>query len=223
MPRDDDDHKRKWMSAQLDEPMFNAMMRIATEQGIHPTVANEIALEFYIEHYTLQEEDPDFLITQMSIRHKRRQHSIATIKQMAIAHLNDPTEESADELEVACESIGISVESIVDVMNDKEYIGQIVSNRGKDLNSVELWLSEMIKPGLEYKAAEIFRMGLDRGFSKDRVAKARTSLGIDSTRRSGHWAWSWPEGTVKRERDIDEEVDNRLLPGMTKPPPDIPF
>jgi hypothetical protein len=221
MPRNEDDTRKMWIGAQLDEPIYNALFRLATELGVHPSLAAEIGVEFFIENYTLKEEDPDFLITQMSIRHKRRQHSVATIKQMAIAHLNDPTEESADELAAACDSIGMSVESIVDVMSEKEYIGQIVNQRGKDLNDVEMWLAETIKPDREYKASEIFRMGLERGYSKDRVRKARTALGIDSKRRSGHWAWFWPEGTPDRE--IDEEVDSQLLPGMTKPPPDIPF
>lgn len=185
--------KRMWVSCQVDEDAHSALMQIATRQGLHPSKVLEAALDMYILECS---KDPDAMpivrLKAYAIEDRERQSQLSIIKQMAYTHLHEPTDESAERLAYACEIAQISMERLLDELDERPEIASIIQHGGS-LSKIQLWLMETMVQGEIYHSKKIIEMGKKYGFKEHNITAAKRELDIESKRMPDGWYWKLPE------------------------------
>lgn len=194
------DGKTHWVGTMIEEPLHTALMEIGTTMGKHPRLVIELALERFVVEWTAERElkgksVPNRVkLEQMSLEESARQTQIALVKKLAYAHVEMPTDESQERLENACTLAGVSVESVLEMVNSKPHIIAYASE-GTTLSTAEHFLLELMEPGALYAANDVFDMGNSRGVKDYLIKEAKRKLGIKSSRKANQWYWFIPERT----------------------------
>lgn len=211
-----DDVKRTWVGAQLDEPVFNALWKVATAQGRHPAQVAEEGIEHYLVWWTNQQleegnkVDDKLLVTKLALEDRARQNQLTQLKTLAYSHLQFPTEETAERLEAACNASGISVETLMEEISENQYIAELVSENGS-LSNAEMWLLENMSPGTKYPMRNIVDKGESAGFKEHTLKAAKAKLGIESRREAKSWVWILPKNAGKKSSSASRNIADDVV------------
>jgi len=206
-----DDVKRMWVGGQIDETIYTALWKVSTELGKHPSVVIEMSIEEFIVNFTNKklnegkDVDDKLLVTTLALEDRARTNQITQLKTLAYSHLKFPTEESAERLEAACNASGISIETLLEEINENQHIKELVSENGSLSNS-EMWLLENMSPGRKYPMRVIVEKGRDAGFKEHTLKAAKAKLGIESKRESHSWVWILPKNPQKGKTNLGDEI-----------------
>ncbi len=192
------DLKTRWVSAEIPNDTYSALVMAATELGIHPS---KLIGQYIIT--SLQEEikiNGDHLPIEVHVwaaseEVKRETRLRSQLISIAYQHKEHPTEESSDILNTLCIMAGVGIQEIMEEAEDSRVV-PLMQDGGTLLAEVMEWLGGQLKTGYAIPAKTIFEKGEDLGYSQSILKQAKSSLGIISKRKEKHWTWQWEEGSV---------------------------
>ena len=192
------DLKTRWVSAEIPNDTYSALVMTATELGIHPS---KLIGQYIIT--SLQEEvkiNGDHLPIEVHVwaaneEVKRETRLRSQLISIAYQHREHPTEESSDILNTLCIMAGVGIQEILDEAEDSRVV-PLMQDGGTLLSEVMEWLGRELKPGYEIPVKTIFAKGEDLGYSQSILKQAKAELGITSKRKEKYWTWQWEEGSV---------------------------
>lgn len=192
-----------WVWGQIEETTHAAMMEIATEMGKHYRVVVEQAVEEFIAEWVKQRDAKNKPVGKKArfesiiLNDRLRQTQLSQLKQLAYNHMENQTDESAEQLAAACDLLGVPVETILSEVSNMQQLVEV--DPGVMLNEVARWLLEIMLPGKRYPSQDILDIGKARGFTEYKIRAAKTKLGVESRREGYSWVWVLPA------RDEEEE------------------
>lgn len=202
----DNESKTFWVAAEIEEAIHTALFEVATMVGKHPRKLVEMGVELVIAYYVElfeKEGKPVPVIAKLEtmLRQDRaRQLRVNQIKIMAYNHVQNPTEDSADRLAEACELAGISIESLMEEINDKPQLIEVYTDGGS-LSTAEFFLLSHMKPGELYPAKEIIEGAKKQGIKEYVIKDAKRKQGIESVRMEKEWCWRVPAKEKKHQQE----------------------
>jgi hypothetical protein len=186
--RNADAKKKMWTAGQLEEETYNALMGLAAQEGVPPAMIVEKAVEEYIRNVGKNSKNSFVYAAYAVLEMRSREVRLLNIKQIAVAHIENPTDESADQLRALCEMSGVSMEEIISDMNRTPHIKALIAEVGT-LSSVEAWLLRFMEPGKSYAAKIVQEAAQKSGHSDFMIKKAKSKLNIVSRRMGKQWFW----------------------------------
>ena len=192
------DLKTRWVSAEIPDHTYRALVLASTELGVHPSKL----IGQYI-NTGLKEEvgvNGDVLPVEVHIwavneETKRKERMHAMLVGIAYRHIQDPTEESSDMLNTLCIMAGVSIQGILDDAQDSRIV-PLLQDGGTKLDEATEWIGQLLKLGHEIAAKSIFEQGEKLGYSQSLLKQAKGQLGIISKRKPKGWVWVWEQGSV---------------------------
>ena len=181
--------------AKIDETTYHMMLAIASERGqmVFETASELLVMLTEME---LEKEEmgnhPDVRLRKLHQEVRRKKGRAQLVREMAFEHLDNPTEESLEQLEQAAEIAGMSVESVLEECEKVKPATLRFKTGNSTPNDVQEWLMSTIKPGEVYAATDVVEEGEKRGFKKYAIDEAKRAIGIDSARKGMKWYWSLP-------------------------------
>ena len=192
------DLKNRWVSAEIPDDTYRALVMTATELGVHPSklIGQYINASLQEEVKINGEHLPiDVHIWAVSEEAKRSQRMRSQLISIAYHHTQDPTEESSDMLNTLCIMAGVEMQQILDDAQDSRIVPLLQDGGTKHAEAME-WLGEVLKREGGLPAKEIFAKGEELGYSQSLLKQAKSSLGVISKRKPDCWVWEWEEGSV---------------------------
>lgn len=185
------DENRKWVYSKVEEACHDALMEIATENGVHVSRVIEDALDQFVRNYASEYGDknkPKVFVRNMALEDRQIRTMFAQVKQLAYTFAESPTDDNMDRLRLACDAIGVDVETMLEDVSDKPHVSNVIARNGS-LSKAELFLAETIKPGVMYYNQEIISEAEKLGIKAHAIKKAKQNLSIDSEKRGDKWYW----------------------------------
>jgi hypothetical protein len=189
------DLKNRWVSAEIPDDTYRALVMTATELGVHPSklIGQYIISKLQEEVEVNGEHLPiDVHIWAVAEESKRNQRMRSQLVSIAYQHTQDPTEESSDMLNTLCIMAGVEIQQILDEAQDSRVVPLIQDGGTKQAEAME-WLGELLKSGGGQPAKAIFAKGEELGYSQSLLKQAKSALGIISKRKPDCWVWEWED------------------------------
>lgn len=188
------EENRKWLGAHIEDQLYNALMKLSYEEGKHVMTVAEEAFAAHVVNKADKSKNATVRIQAAVIEDKDRQNRLAQLKQLYVSHMTLQSEEGAEQLKFLCDLAGVTLENLVDKMNESPHLSEVL--KGKDsLSAAELWLLEKLKPGASYAAKTIIEEAEKAGYKKHIIVDARakiaatTSFEINSIKQGSAWFW----------------------------------
>lgn len=202
------DENRKWMAAKYEEGTYDALMSIASENGVHVTRVLEDAADQYVLNYAKEFGDkskPEIFVRAMAIEDRRAKTSFGQVKQLAYTFAENPTDDNMDRLRSACDAIGVDLQTILEDVSDKPHISNVISKNG-GLNKAEMWLAENMQPGMLYYSKELFAAAALEGIKEYALKRAKANLSIESEKKGEKWYWTVAQPINGKVHSVTEKV-----------------
>lgn len=179
--------RRMYLHPSVDEATFDALMRYATQQGMH---TSELLEKWIIEKLMEQidESDPElkfFKTTELSKQRDRMKNNMRNLIWKAI---REDDENTLDSLRLLCEENKLSFDTMMESVDEKGDEPVIYENP-LGINAATAFLQENTLAGQEYKVSILQELTTARGFSEGVVNAAKRNLKFRSIHRGGGWYW----------------------------------
>jgi len=183
--------KKRIVYGAVDEDTHTSLAIIATANGEKIFNIINDAIVDYIQKETdkMGQGAPIDLKIYRSVQQARlvdrRRNQLV---QIAWAHSNNPTEESADLLNELCNEADFPVEDIIAEIESSPMI-PLGSDDGTGKFSAMRWLINFLPPGRPIKTKVIHAKGKEYNFSAGTLNAAKRELGIISKKPADYWVW----------------------------------
>ena len=200
----DPSDRTKWIYAQVDEDTHRALCRRATETGFHPSelIDRYVTLGLMQDAEELRKSGTEMSVDLRvfnALQDLRRGERIKVqLQQIAYQHLQKPSEETADLLNVLCEEAGLTVEEVISEARDATEV-PLTYDDGRGVASAMSWLKSYLTPEEELAVRAIEVVAEIQGFSKAVLKEAKRRLGVVSRRKAHNWVWVLPPEDAKSE------------------------
>ena len=189
------EENRKWIMAQIEETAHTSLLRLASEKGVHVAELTEEIITTHLVNAGKHSKSKTAQIYAAVLEDRERQSRVLMIKQLILSYQAAPSEELLDQIKSMCDVAGLSMEKMVDDLNEMPHMAEVV--KGNDsISKAEMWLIENMKPDKPIAARSIEEMGLKAGFKKHTLNDARQRINqsgkvqITSTKQGAQWFWA---------------------------------
>lgn len=191
---------KRFITAQISDETHQALMRLATSHGRHPSDLVEEYVERGLESdrdiAVSQEEELPIEVETFAMYYQTKKKTIASfqLKQIALSLIRDPDEEKANQFDKLCTRNGFITERIMDqAQEDSVTYGSSISFSTDDnVERAKQFLLNLIPAGEEMPANDIYDAGTREvpSINRNMLRQAKTELGIQTYRRTKYWVWA---------------------------------
>lgn len=199
-----DNHKFFLFHGRLVEQSHITLQSLASEFGKDiPTMASELIERGMMDLQREMKENGQELPAEAAVfaelrRINKRKEMKRSLQSIAIAYKESGDDDDAERFKDLCDKSNISVEAVLQELNDKPHLEAFISQNER-LSNVEEFFLKIMKPGEPYIVQEIKNLAIEAGFSNHKIKEAKTRLGIESHRDGQSRLWILP---IKQNTDI---------------------
>lgn len=189
------EEERRWIGVTVTETLYDALMRVATEMGRHPTlVAEEALLDFVIAYANKKGENAPALVrlVAMNAENTQRMRAIDNVRALIHQQLVYPDEQVLDRINLLCADLGIDLKEIMKEVEGNSTIAAIMSIQGR-IDPAEQILLDNIKIGEKVPVVDLYAIAKEKKITPAAMRRARINLGILTTHEGPGWFWHWPK------------------------------
>lgn len=200
------------ITIKLDSDTFYALVEQASQRGIYPSRLAEHYVEASLEADATDPTSPAVVKLyglNRKVIHEQENHD--TLVRIASWLLVRPDEQAIDTLASLCESMGWTMQEIMEdaAVTSPEML--ISLDQSSDATSIAMqFLLDVIQPGTECPAKVIEHEAEQKGISAYALRAAKKRLKVISQQRGRYWTWRLPEearGYAVDLRMLDASVE----------------
>lgn len=189
------DTRKTIMSNQIEESAHSALISIVNKTGKPIAFVIAEMLDWWIVECAKTNRDRNVQAHAAHIKTRERQTQRTILKQVAVAYQSEPTEEALDEFKDLCDALGVSMEKVIEEMNELPHIAEVLKGT-ESISKAEMWILENMKPDKPIASKKIEEMGYKAGYKKHILRDAKDRLNavgniqIRSMKQGTMWFWS---------------------------------
>lgn len=184
------DIKKMYVGGQIDADDYRKFFRLAASLGKQVADLVPVAILYYMGMAQQEDEskvplDIKFHRKLIQIRHSADIENV--LREMALAYVATPNEETAEVLSACAEEAGYTREEILQWINEDRLVP--LGNNATTLDKAVDFLNRMMEPDQEYETTVVIQKGEAEGFTSKTLNAAKRKLDIKSERRAKYWVW----------------------------------
>lgn len=190
---------KRFITAQISDETHQALMRLATSHGRHPSDLVEEYVERGLEEDRAiaidQDQELPIEVETFAMYYQTKKKSSASfqLKQIALSLIRDPDEDRAAQFDRLCARNGFITERIMEQAQEDavSYGSSITFSTDDNVERAKQFLLNLIPAGEEMPANDIYAAGAREipPIGKPVLRQAKTELGIQTSRRPRWWVW----------------------------------
>lgn len=192
---------RKFIQVSTDTSTFQALLRISTTLGTHPSDLGARFIEQGIaqaiksaNNPLLEQDDPELRIWRVFYETRKKSQTRSQLRQIARYIISSGQDEAAmDEFSDLCEGVGVTPQEIYqEAQNEEQISGGFIELDTGPINDARSFLMEILGSGKEIPTVQLQFMANKRHISQSALKAARQQLKVVSSNAGGHWTVRLP-------------------------------